>query len=70
MMRKECCAYVRYPEDGDLVLLVVSPVFFVDENEVEVVPSVELLVHVSECRCKVETAQEQPDGYGLSYDEA
>ena len=54
-------AYIRYPEDGDLVLFVVSPVLLVDENKIEVVPSVELLVHISECRCKVEAAKEQPD---------
>lgn len=59
-------AYIGYPEDGDLVLLVVSPVFLVYENEVEVIPSVELLVHISECRCEVKAAEEQSDRDGLS----
>ena len=47
------------------LLFEVPPVLLVDEDEVEVVPYAELLVHLAESRRELEAAQEQPYRDGL-----
>ena len=42
------------------LLLEVPPVLFIDEDEVQVIPHAELLVHLAERRRELEAAQEQP----------
>ena len=39
------------------LLLKVTPVLFVDEDEVKIITRAEFFVHVSERRCQVETPQ-------------
>ena len=53
-------AYLWYPENSDLLLLEVSPVLLIDEDEVEVISRAELLIHVAERRREVEAPQEEP----------
>jgi len=52
---------LRYPKDGNFLLLEVASVLFVNEDEVEVVTRAELFVHVAECRRQVKPAEEQSD---------
>jgi hypothetical protein len=55
-------------DNADL-LLEVSPVLLVDENEVEVVAHAETLVDLPEGRGEVKAAEEQPYGNGLAFDQ-
>jgi hypothetical protein len=48
------------------LLLKISSILLVDEHKIQVVTGAELLVHIPECRCKVETTEEQPYGYRFS----
>lgn len=50
--------YLWYSEDGDLLLLEVSPVLFIYEDEIEVVACAELFIDVSECRRQFEASEE------------
>lgn len=40
------------------LLLEVSPVLLINEDEVEIIPSAEFLVHLTECRSQVEASEE------------
>ena len=60
--------HLWYPVDRDLLLLEVSPVLLVDEDEVEVVAGRELLVHVPEGRREVEAAEEEAYGDGFAWE--
>lgn len=53
--------------DGDFLLLEIASVLLVDQDEVEVVPCAELLVHVPEGGREVEAAQEESNRDGFSY---
>ena len=43
------------------LLLEVTSVLFVDEDEVKIITRAELFVHVAECRRQVKPAQKQPN---------
>jgi hypothetical protein len=49
------------------LLLEVTPVFLVNEHQVEVVSCAELLVHITKGRSELETAKEQPYRNGFAY---
>ena len=59
---------VLYVQDGDFLLLKVTPVFLVDEDEVEVVAGAKLFVHVPEGGGEFKAAEEEADGDGLAAD--
>lgn len=45
-------------KEDEYLLLEVSPVLLINENEVQVIPGAELFVHFSEGRCEVEATKE------------
>lgn len=49
------------------LLLEISPILLINENQVEIVTYAEFLVHFPERRCQLETAKEKANGYRLSY---
>ena len=53
--------HLWYPVDRDLLLLEVSPILFIDKDEIEIVTRAELLVQIAEGRSEVEAAQEEAD---------
>lgn len=57
---------LRNPEDRDLLLLKVSPILLINQDEIQVIPCAELLVDIPERRCQFESSQEQPDRNGLA----
>lgn len=56
---KKTWTYIRYPEDRDFLLLEISPILFVNQDEIEVVANAEFLVNLSERWGEVEATQEK-----------
>jgi hypothetical protein len=49
-------------------LFEVPPIFLVDQDQIEIITGGEFLVDVSESRCEIEAAEEEPDGDCLASD--
>jgi len=46
-----------YPENGDLLLLEITSILFVNKHEIEIISRAELFVHITEGRCQIESTQ-------------
>ena len=60
--------HFRYPKNSDFLLFKVTPIFLVDQNQVEIISRAELFVHIAEGWRQVKASEEQTDGYSFTCD--
>jgi len=57
-----CKSVLRNSEDSNFLLFEITPILFIDENQIEVVPCAKFFIDVPECRCQIETTKEKANG--------